>query len=76
MYDNPVEGKLAHDNVERMAQHNPIWASLWDVLQSEAMIDMVKQISSIPDLENDPFLHGAGLHYHPVGAHPLYLVRA
>ena len=64
VYDNPIEGKLANDDVKAMAQYDPIFGSMWSVLQSRKMIDLVKTITSIPNLENDPYLHW--LHYHPV----------
>ena len=66
VYDNPIEGKLANDNVVAQAKHDAIFGSMWEVLQSPDMIELVKQITSIHNLENDPYLHGAGLHYHPV----------
>ena len=66
VYDNPIEGKLANDHVEVLGKHDAVFKSMWDVLQSSETIEVVRRITSIPDLENDPHLHGAGLHYHPV----------
>ena len=31
------------------------------------MVDLFQIITGIPDLENDPYLHGAGLHFHERG---------
>ena len=66
VYDNPIEGKLANDNIKAMAKHDAIFGSMWTLLQSQDMIEVVKRITAMPDLENDPYMHGAGLHYHPV----------
>ena len=68
VYDNPIEGKLAHDNLEAMAEHDTVFRYMWKVLQSEALIMLLHNITGIDGLENDPHLHGAGLHYHPAGS--------
>lgn len=67
VYDNPIEGKLSMSDITTMAAHDPIFESIWVVLQSDEMISLIKRISSINNLEPDPNLHGAGLHYHPSG---------
>ena len=66
VYDNPIEGKLVYDNIQALTQHDPVYGSLWNWLQSTQMIDLLQKITGIPNLETDPHLHGAGLHYHPV----------
>jgi len=51
-----------------MGKHDPAFQTLWQILQSDQMVDLVKRITGIPNLEKDPHLHGAGLHYHPRGS--------
>ena len=65
VYDNPIEGKLAYDRVDTLDQ--PVIAMAWKALQSSENVELIRRITSIPELENDPHLHGAGLHYHPRG---------
>ena len=67
IYDNPIEGKLACDNVERMGNHDHVFADMWKMLQSDHLLELMSQITRIKDLEQDPHLHGAGLHLHPPG---------
>lgn len=66
VYDNPIEGKLALDDVELMKRLDDIYKDMWDQLQSMELVAMLSNVTGIPGLENDPHLHGAGLHYHPV----------
>jgi len=35
-------------------------------LQSDVLLGVLKSITGIKDLEIDPHLYGAGLHFHPV----------
>lgn len=63
VYDNPIERKYARNDFDGL----PLIARVFSTLQSSATIDAMRTISGIPDLENDPHLHGAGLHYHPRG---------
>lgn len=62
-YHNPIEKKYSLNHFGDL----PEYSNLFDTLQSDAFINKMKEISSISNLEKDPFLHGAGLHYHPRG---------
>jgi hypothetical protein len=62
-YNNPIEKKYSLNHFQDL----PEYENLFGVLQSEYFIQKMKEISSISNLEKDPFLHGAGLHYHPRG---------
>lgn len=66
VYCNPIEIKLANDRTEAWDR------ALADVigprgLQSEAFLDVLRRVTGVQDLENDPHMHGAGLHCHPSG---------
>lgn len=66
VYCNPIEVKLANDRPETWDR------ALADVigprgLQSDAFLDVLRRMTGVQDLENDPHMHGAGLHCHPVG---------
>ena len=60
-YDNPIEQKYALNNFEGLPQCKKIF----DVLQSEPVVKMMRTITGIDALESDPHLHGAGLHAYP-----------
>lgn len=60
-YENPIEQKWT---LNKFA-NDSIFNDLTALLQSEDTVSLLKQISGIPTLENDPYLHGAGIHYHP-----------
>lgn len=62
-YHNPIEQKFARNAFEGM----PMTQRVVDMLQSPQFVDVMSRLSGIPDLESDPHLHGAGLHYHPRG---------
>mmetsp|Transcript_22205 Transcript_22205/g.56015 ORF Transcript_22205/g.56015 Transcript_22205/m.56015 type:complete len:400 (-) Transcript_22205:89-1288(-) len=68
VYDNPIEGKLALDDVESMEKHDDIFRDMWGELQSTGLVSLLSNVTKIEGLENDPHLHGAGLHYHPPGS--------
>ena len=60
-----MAGKLAkdtHDSGVFAHWRRP----MWDVLQSQQTLALLRRITSIPDLKNDEHLHWAGLHYHQV----------
>lgn len=64
VYNNPMEGKCALDDMNAM----PVdFQQVYGMLQSDEFIELMRNITSIDNLENDPHLHGAGLHYYPSG---------
>jgi dTDP-glucose 4,6-dehydratase len=61
-YWNPIEVKYACDNLNKMDEN---FAKLFYLLSTEQVTEMFRKISSIDNLEYDPYLNGAGLHVHP-----------
>lgn len=66
VYDNPIERKKACDRIYKCSAsiQRVFWA-----LQSEEFVSLIRQITGIHNLENDPHMHGAGLHFHENGGH-------
>jgi hypothetical protein len=64
-YNNPIEVKYTMDRFD--AAKTPTICLVFEKLQSGDFVQMIRRITDIPDLENDPHLHGAGLHFHPQG---------
>jgi len=64
VYDNPLEVKFAMDDLEMMSAHT---RSVFAYLQSDEFVGRIGREMEIDGLENDPFLHGAGLHCMPPG---------
>ena len=63
-YNNPIEVKLACNLLCKM----PAQAlKLFFDINSPEFVQFVAACTSIPDLQADPYLHGAGLHLHPTG---------
>ena len=62
-YHNPIEKKFAMNRFEKLPT---IWGVM-EVLSSPEFVKMMQKVTGIDDLENDPYLHGAGLHCHPRG---------
>jgi len=62
-YWNPIEKKYALNKFDK----NIMYANLFNVLQSSEFVEYMKSLTSIPNLEADPYLHGAGVHMHPNG---------
>lgn len=62
-YYNPIEHKYAMNKFDA----HPIYKKLFDILQSNYLVQKISLITNIEKLENDPHLHGAGIHYHPKG---------
>jgi Rps23 Pro-64 3,4-dihydroxylase Tpa1-like proline 4-hydroxylase len=60
-YCNPIEVKYAFDNIENL---NEKLKNYFYYLSSNCIINLIKEISSITNLEYDEYLHGAGLHSH------------
>lgn len=64
-YNNPIEFKYTADDYVNMP---PPYTRLFEYLQSESFLnEVIKPITGYADVEIDPYLHGAGLHYHPEG---------
>lgn len=64
-YWNPIEKKFAMNNFK--SEDLVMIKNLFDTLQSDYFVDLMKKLTGIDNLESDPHLHGAGLHYHPTG---------
>lgn len=62
-YNNPIEKKFALNNFKE----EPLYAELFSKLQTDDVVGLLKRITMYGDLEADPHLHGAGVHYHPRG---------
>lgn len=65
VYCNPIEVKLSHSTPAQWAAS--LRGVLEDVLQHPSFLEALREITGIADLENDPFMHGGGLHCHPRG---------
>ena len=62
-YNNPIEKKFALTDFSKLPQFKELFA----LLQTDDFVNLIKKISGIENLENDPHLHGAGLHQHIPG---------
>lgn len=62
-YDNPLEIKYAYDDVKNLPL---VLKDAFYLLSSKEITDKIKVLSRIDGLEFDPYLHGAGLHAHPI----------
>lgn len=60
-YNNPVEVKYAHDNINKL---NSELRDIFYLLSTTVMEKVFSELTSV-NLESDPYLHGAGLHLHP-----------
>jgi dTDP-glucose 4,6-dehydratase len=61
-YNNPLEVKYANDDIKNL----PLCIKkLFYLLSTKELTSKISELSSIPLLEYDPYLHGAGLHIHP-----------
>jgi hypothetical protein len=60
-YDNPLEQKFSLNTLADL----PYTHCVFDHLQSEDAVRMMRHITALSDLEADPHLHGAGLHAYP-----------
>lgn len=63
-YCNPIEVKYANDY---MISYPDSIQKLFLAYTHPVFIDRMRQLTGIPDLEYDEFMHGAGLHIHPTG---------
>lgn len=64
VYNNPIECKFASTDLEKSPA--PI-QEYFATVQSPEFVHLIRSITGIPDLENDPHLHGAGIHFHGTG---------
>lgn len=63
VYDNPLEVKFAFDDVRLMPA--PFQALFRCMQSGEFLSRVVRPITGYEDLESDPHMHGAGIHYYP-----------
>ncbi len=61
-YNNPLEVKYAYDNIKDLSYDLKQYFYL---LSTEEITNAFSELFSIPYLEYDPYLHGAGLHLQP-----------
>ena len=61
-YYNPIELKYAKDNLDNFPR---LIKKYFYILGMPEIISLFTSLSSIDNLEFDPYLHGAGLHLHP-----------
>lgn len=60
-YCNPIEVKYAYDKIENL---NTKLKNYFYFLSSNYIVNIMKEITNISNLEFDEYLHGAGLHSH------------
>lgn len=61
-YKNPIEVKYAYDNINLLDEE---LKNYFYYLSTPEVINKIKSITDIDELEYDEYLHGAGLHLHP-----------
>jgi Rps23 Pro-64 3,4-dihydroxylase Tpa1-like proline 4-hydroxylase len=61
-YYNPIEVKYAFDNIQKLPDK---LKNIFYLLSTKEISEKFSILSGIDGLENDPYLHGAGLHIHP-----------
>lgn len=61
-YCNPIEVKFAYDQINSLPTE---LRNYFYHLSSDVMIQTFQQLTKIPNLTYDEYLHGAGLHAHP-----------
>ena len=61
-YNNPLEKKYAKDNIKNFPN---CLKDFFYLLSTNEITSSFSELSSIQNLECDPYLHGAGLHAHP-----------
>ena len=62
-YWNPIERKYALNTLSS----RPHTTAVFHALQRDEFVERLEALTSIPGLQSDPHLHGAGLHFHPRG---------
>ena len=60
-YLNPIEFKYTFDNIENLTEEIKKY---FYILSSNRFIEFITKLTGIKNLEQDPYLHGAGLHCH------------
>lgn len=60
-YMNPIEVKYAYDDINNLDFNIK---NLFYYLSTNTVIKRMSELSNIPDLQYDEYLHGAGLHKH------------
>jgi dTDP-glucose 4,6-dehydratase len=61
-YLNPIEVKYAFDDIQQL---QPDVKNAFHLLSTKEITEKIASLTNIPNLEYDPYLHGAGLHLHP-----------
>jgi Rps23 Pro-64 3,4-dihydroxylase Tpa1-like proline 4-hydroxylase len=61
-YKNPIEVKYAFDNINNLPVE---LKNYFYYLSTSEITNIIRNITTINDLEHDEYLHGAGLHIHP-----------
>ena len=61
-YFNPIEVKYAYDDIEQMPENI---RKIFYLLSTKDVCSKFSELSNIPNLEHDPYLHDAGLHILP-----------
>lgn len=61
-YNNPIEKKYARDDIKNFPN---CLKEFFYILSTQEITNVFSHLSSIKNLESDPYLHGAGLHAHP-----------
>jgi len=61
-YNTPLEVKYTYDN---LAEFSPVIKNVFYALSHDIIINKLKKMFNIPNLQHDPYCHGAGLHMHP-----------
>lgn len=62
-YWNPIEKKYALN----VFATKPFVSYVFQELQCNNFVEKLQQLTNIRNLQNDTYMHGAGLHYHPRG---------
>jgi Rps23 Pro-64 3,4-dihydroxylase Tpa1-like proline 4-hydroxylase len=62
-YNNPIEKKYTFSKFSELT----FFKELFDYLQSDYVLNILRNATGIENLEADPYLHGAGIHAYPRG---------
>jgi hypothetical protein len=61
-YKNPIEVKYTFDNINTLPVE---LKNYFYYLSTSELTSIIREITTIDDLEHDEYLHGAGVHIHP-----------